>query len=141
MAQLPRISALRVLFHLPPSPIVIQKVVRHGARYYLSKCELEIELIDDEQSTENWEVRMSNSRRVPYFFNTQSKQSTWEPPSGFTKEQVESLPGSELLSASMEEAAGNAHAGQVRASHLLVKHKDSRRPASHRSVRLHLSSG
>ncbi|KAJ3520435.1 hypothetical protein NMY22_g12761 [Coprinellus aureogranulatus] len=84
-------------------------------------------------STEGWEVRMSNSRRVPYFFNSQTKQSTWEAPSGFTKEQIESLPGAELLNASLDEASGNAHAGQVRASHLLVKHKDSRRPASHKS--------
>jgi len=67
-----------------------------------------------------WEVRMSNSRGVPYFFNTETKASIWEPPDDFTRDQLESLPGAELLS----------RPAKVRASHLLVKHSGSRNPSS-----------
>lgn len=65
---------------------------------------------------------MSNSKKVPYFFNTESKQSVWEAPPNLSEEEIKGLPGYEYLS--------NPHAGQVRASHLLIKHKDSRRPSS-----------
>ncbi|KAK7464478.1 peptidyl-prolyl cis-trans isomerase Pin1 [Stygiomarasmius scandens] len=70
-----------------------------------------------------WEVRMSNSRKVPYFYNTETKEAVWDPPAGISPDQIKTLPGAELLS-------GGAPAGQVRASHLLVKHNGSRRPAS-----------
>jgi hypothetical protein len=69
---------------------------------------------------------MSNSRGVPYFFNTETQQSTWEPPAGLSQQQIDSLPGAHYLSGS-----GN---GKVRASHLLVKHRDSRRPSSWKEV-------
>ena len=73
-----------------------------------------------------WEVRMSNSRKVPYFFNVDTTASTWERPQGMSEEEAKALPGGkEYLSGD-----GGAHAGQVRASHLLVKHKDSRRASS-----------
>lgn len=73
-----------------------------------------------------YEVRMSTSRGVPYFFHTETQQSTWEPPAGLTQEQLKSLPGAHYLSGDN---------GKVRASHLLVKHKDSRRPSSWKEVR------
>lgn len=77
-------------------------------------------------------MRLSNSRGVPYFFNVNTKQSSWEPPSGLTKEQINSLPGAkEYLSKSS--TSGGAP-GQVRASHLLVKHRGSRRPSSWKEV-------
>ena len=72
---------------------------------------------------------MSNSRGVPYFFNTETQQSTWEPPAGLSQEQIQSLPGAHFLS-------GQGGANKVRASHLLVKHKDSRRPSSWKEVRV-----
>ncbi|KAF5323329.1 hypothetical protein D9611_005532 [Ephemerocybe angulata] len=87
-------------------------------------------------SAEGWEVRMSSSRKVPYFFNSITRLSTWETPEGLSIEQVEALPGAELLNA---ELAQDPHAGQVRASHLLVKHRDSRRPASHKSDKITIS--
>ncbi|TFK41977.1 hypothetical protein BDQ12DRAFT_677468 [Crucibulum laeve] len=75
-----------------------------------------------------WEVRMSNSKGLPYFFNTETKQSVWDPPSELSKEEVENLPGAkEHLSSG---AGGEGRPGQVRASHLLVKHSGSRRPSS-----------
>ena len=75
---------------------------------------------------------MSNSRGVPYFFNTETQQSTWEPPTGLSPEQVQGLPGAHYLS--------GGGAGKVRASHLLVKHKDSRRPSSWKEVRRPITS-
>ena len=72
---------------------------------------------------------MSNSRGVPYFFNTETQESTWEPPAGLSQQQIDSLPGAHYL-----KDGGN---GKVRASHLLVKHRDSRRPSSWKEVRLH----
>ncbi|KDR85573.1 hypothetical protein GALMADRAFT_234516 [Galerina marginata CBS 339.88] len=75
-----------------------------------------------------WEVRMSSSKGLPYFFNTQTKQSSWDAPSELSEDKIQQLPGAkEYLSLGK---AGGAHAGQVRASHLLVKHRDSRRPSS-----------
>ncbi|KAF8963905.1 hypothetical protein BDZ97DRAFT_1818436 [Flammula alnicola] len=73
-----------------------------------------------------WEIRMSNSKGLPYFFNTQTKQSAWDAPPELTEEQIKQLPGTEYLNATK----AGARAGQVRASHLLVKHRDSRRPSS-----------
>jgi NIMA-interacting peptidyl-prolyl cis-trans isomerase 1 len=75
---------------------------------------------------------MSSSRGVPYFFNTTNKESSWEPPAGLTQEQIDQLPGAK------EHLSGKSggKAGQVRASHLLVKHRGSRRPSSWKEVRL-----
>ncbi|KAF8602394.1 rotamase-domain-containing protein [Ceratobasidium sp. AG-I] len=77
-----------------------------------------------------WEVRMSNSRKVHYFFNTSTKESRWEAPEELTEEQIRALPGAaEYLKGGSSESAG-APPGQMRASHLLVKHSGSRRPSS-----------
>ena len=67
---------------------------------------------------------MSSSRKKPYFFNKETKQSVWEQPDGLTHDDVEALPGFELLSRSKE----------VRASHLLVKNSGNRNPSSWREV-------
>ncbi|KIM70047.1 hypothetical protein SCLCIDRAFT_12665 [Scleroderma citrinum Foug A] len=71
----------------------------------------------------SWEVRMSNSKGVPYFFNSETKQSVWDPPEDLTEEQIDALPGARYLKSKEKSSP-------IRASHLLVKHKDSRRPAS-----------
>ncbi|KZT73237.1 rotamase-domain-containing protein [Daedalea quercina L-15889] len=74
-----------------------------------------------------WEVRMSSSRKMPYFYNTQNGQSVWDPPAELTQEQLHALPGAK------EYLAGGDSGGRparVRASHLLVKHSGSRRPSS-----------
>ncbi|CAH1786303.1 unnamed protein product [Owenia fusiformis] len=52
-----------------------------------------------------WEEKISNSTGKKYYFNTSTKESQWEPPMAGEK---------------------------VRCSHILVKHKDSRRPSSWR---------
>ncbi|KAJ7070682.1 hypothetical protein C8F01DRAFT_389646 [Mycena amicta] len=70
----------------------------------------------------SWQVKISQSRGAPYFFNTESKESSWTAPPDLSEEQVNAL---------LKEAqASKRGSGQVRASHLLVKHSGSRRPAS-----------
>ena len=76
---------------------------------------------------------MSNSRRVPYFLNTETQQSTWEAPAGLTQEQINTLSGAHYLTSN----GGDTSVHMVKASHLLVKHKDSRRPSSWKEVRDH----
>lgn len=75
---------------------------------------------------------MSNSRNVPYFFNEETSSSSWEPPAELSKEQVAQLPGAAryLSGGGGGAPAPTASPGQVRASHLLVKHRDSRNPSS-----------
>ncbi|KAJ7754997.1 rotamase-domain-containing protein [Mycena maculata] len=68
-----------------------------------------------------WEVRISSSRGAPYFFNTETKQSSWTRPSELSEDQANAL-----LTASQ----ASKKPSQVRASHLLVKHSGSRRPSS-----------
>ncbi|KAI9106212.1 peptidyl-prolyl cis-trans isomerase NIMA-interacting 1-like protein [Phlyctochytrium arcticum] len=58
-----------------------------------------------------WEERWSKSRNRAYYFNRLTGESIWDKPDG-----VKTAPGAELHS--------------VRASHLLVKHRDSRRASS-----------
>ncbi|KAJ3406454.1 hypothetical protein HDV05_006004, partial [Chytridiales sp. JEL 0842] len=60
--------------------------------------------------------KWSNSRGRPYYFNPNTGQSVWDKPSTFT--------------ASTDPSGAPT---QVRASHLLVKHAQSRRPASWKS--------
>ncbi|XP_070532524.1 uncharacterized protein [Ptychodera flava] len=59
-----------------------------------------------------WELKYSRSHGgKPYYLNTYTKQSQWEMPTG-------------------------PAASTVRASHLLVKHRDSRRPSSWREANI-----
>ena len=79
-----------------------------------------------------WEVRFSNSRKLPYFYNAGTHTSMWELPEGVSEEQARARPGGHFLG---EASQGNQPA-QVRASHLLVKHRDSRRPSSWREANI-----
>ncbi|KAF9225299.1 rotamase-domain-containing protein [Gyrodon lividus] len=77
-----------------------------------------------------WEIRLSSTKGIPYFFNVDTKQSTWDAPSGFTEDEVKDFPGA-------KEYWGKPN--QIRASHLLVKHKDSRRPSSWKAENITLT--
>ncbi|PVV00985.1 hypothetical protein BB560_004614 [Smittium megazygosporum] len=55
---------------------------------------------------------MSRSRNMPYYFNTITKESRWDPPSG------------------ADLSKDPAGTDKIRASHILVKHAESRRPSS-----------
>lgn len=57
---------------------------------------------------EGWEMRTSRSTGMTYFLNTYTKKSQWERPEA------------------------PADQGEIRCSHILVKHADSRRPSSWR---------
>lgn len=83
----------------------------------------------------NWEVRLSSSRGVPYFYNTDTRESMWEAPPDLTQEQIAALPGSKEYLPGAHGDAGGVRPAQVRASHLLVKHNGSRRPSSWKEVR------
>lgn len=72
---------------------------------------------------------MSNSKGIPYYFNATTKQSSWDAPSELSEEEIKSLSGAHYLSGS---SSGGAET--ITASHLLVKHKDSRRPSSWKEV-------
>jgi len=87
-----------------------------------------------------WEVRHSNSKNLPYYFNESQKQSRWEPPSGTDTEKLKAYMAEHHsqreLGLDSGGLNGNANVNKIRASHLLVKHKDSRRPSSWREVGL-----
>lgn len=85
-----------------------------------------------------YEVRWSNSRALPYFYDPSTGQSTWEAPPGV---DVSTLPGAHYLqqgggSSAPAAPSGGGKAGEIRASHILSKHQGSRRPSSWKQVRL-----
>lgn len=68
---------------------------------------------------------MSLTHKVPYYFNNETNSSTWDPP--LPDDEIRKLPGAQHLK--------QQQSNQIRASHLLIKHKDSRRPSSWKEVR------
>ncbi|KAI9336534.1 peptidyl-prolyl cis-trans isomerase ssp1 [Obelidium mucronatum] len=70
-------------------------------------------------NTNEYEIHRSKSRNRPYYFNKTTNESVWDKPDGFNGPAAKP-PGGD----------------KVRASHLLVKHKDSRRPASWREANI-----
>ncbi|GAA5857199.1 hypothetical protein JCM8547_009366 [Rhodosporidiobolus lusitaniae] len=90
---------------------------------------------------QQWEIRFSNSRKRPYFYNASSQESRWEVPAELASSDLTSLPGAEHLTYSAGGAAAPAQpkpatSNKVRASHLLVKHAGSRRPSSWREANI-----
>ncbi|KAI5478445.1 hypothetical protein MNV49_005086 [Pseudohyphozyma bogoriensis] len=73
-----------------------------------------------------------DAQRRAYFYSPSTQDSRWEKPSGLTDEQIAQLPGAHLLAASAPgpTPATGGKPDKVRSSHLLVKHRDSRRPSS-----------
>ncbi|KAJ9137140.1 Peptidyl-prolyl cis-trans isomerase [Pleurostoma richardsiae] len=86
----------------------------------------------------NWEVRHSNSKNLPYYFNALEKNSRWEPPSGTDTEKLKLYMAKYHSPANnLADGAGSAsQPGKIRAAHLLVKHRDSRRPSSWREAEI-----
>ncbi|KAF2456387.1 peptidyl-prolyl cis/trans isomerase [Lineolata rhizophorae] len=91
-----------------------------------------------------WEVRHSNSKNLPYYFNPETKESRWEPPEGTDPERLKVYMGNYHSSTTGRPAAAAASGGggagggggKIRAAHLLVKHAGSRRPASWREAKI-----
>ncbi|KAK2604656.1 hypothetical protein N8I77_007569 [Diaporthe amygdali] len=81
----------------------------------------------------NWEVRHSNSKNLPYYFNSNDRNSRWEPPPGTDTEKLKVYMAkfhSPNAGAGAANSGGGADSGKIRAAHLLVKHNQSRRPMS-----------
>ncbi|DAA78797.1 TPA_exp: Peptidylprolyl isomerase [Trichophyton benhamiae CBS 112371] len=80
-----------------------------------------------------WEVRHSNSKNLPYYFNAISKESRWEPPAGTDTEKLKVyMAAHHSVQAGDRHGASGQGEGKIRASHLLIKHRESRRPSSWR---------
>ncbi|CEI38521.1 hypothetical protein FVEN_g4914 [Fusarium venenatum] len=83
-----------------------------------------------------WEVRHSNSKNLPYYFNSAEKLSRWEPPSGTDTEKLKHYMATNHSAGSRPGAVPGVPEGKIRAAHLLVKHRDSRRPSSWREAEI-----
>lgn len=91
----------------------------------------------------NWEVRHSNSKNLPYYFNSNDRNSRWEPPPGTDTEKLKVYMAkyhSPAGAGAANNGGGGADAGKIRAAHLLVKHSGSRRPSSWKEVRSWIES-
>ncbi|RMZ75086.1 hypothetical protein DV737_g5468, partial [Chaetothyriales sp. CBS 132003] len=78
---------------------------------------------------DGWEVRHSNSKNLPYYFNAKTHESRWEPPEDANTDKLKVYMAQHHSSkATGVDGAGDE--GKIRASHLLIKHRDSRRPSS-----------
>ncbi|KAJ1912371.1 Peptidyl-prolyl cis-trans isomerase NIMA-interacting protein 1 [Mycoemilia scoparia] len=78
----------------------------------------------------NWIVRMSKSRKLPYYYNTQTGKSQWTPPD---PSETPAAPTTTQDHQQQQQTTSNnatSGGGKIRVSHLLVKHAESRRPSS-----------
>ncbi|ODV94864.1 hypothetical protein PACTADRAFT_34618 [Pachysolen tannophilus NRRL Y-2460] len=70
----------------------------------------------------SWTIKISKTHNREYYYNSETEESSWEPPYGTDTEKLKQY----LLS--------NLHKPeQIKCSHLLIKHRDSRRPKSWKS--------
>lgn len=76
-----------------------------------------------------WEVRHSNSKNLPYYFNSSTKESRWEPPPDTDADKIKTYMAQHHSSTANPIPPSN-NQDKIRAAHLLVKHRDSRRPSS-----------
>ncbi|KAL2832857.1 hypothetical protein BDW59DRAFT_93340 [Aspergillus cavernicola] len=81
-----------------------------------------------------WEVRHSNSKNLPYYFNSMTRESRWEPPEDTDLETLKAYMAKYHSGAAAYPDGSNQDDGKIRCSHLLVKHRDSRRPSSWREA-------
>ncbi|KAJ5668987.1 WW/Rsp5/WWP [Penicillium macrosclerotiorum] len=80
-----------------------------------------------------WEVRHSNSKNLPYYFNPVTKESRWEPPADTDTEKLKIYMAQNHTPTARADVGGQGE-GKIQCSHLLVKHRDSRRPSSWREA-------
>lgn len=80
-----------------------------------------------------WEVRHSKSKNLPYFFNAATKESRWEYPDGTDTDTLKAYIDQHHGTAAVRPDGRGANEGKIRAAHILVKHKNSRKPSSWRS--------
>ncbi|OJD18359.1 hypothetical protein AJ78_01603 [Emergomyces pasteurianus Ep9510] len=87
--------------------------------------------MDESGLPSGWEVRHSNSKNLPYYFNALTKESRWEPPQDTDTEKLK-LYMAQHHSGPADRYGSGGVEGKIRASHLLIKHSGSRRPSSWR---------
>jgi peptidyl-prolyl cis-trans isomerase NIMA-interacting 1 len=80
----------------------------------------------------DWEVRHSNSKNLPYYFNSKTTESRWEPPEDADTEKLKLYMATHHSASSTKTlpTTSSSDGDKIRAAHLLVKHRDSRRPSS-----------
>ncbi|EAW18464.1 peptidylprolyl isomerase ESS1 [Aspergillus fischeri NRRL 181] len=83
-----------------------------------------------------WEVRHSNSKNLPYYFNPSTKESRWEPPTGTDTELLKVYMANYHSAPAVRPDGTGQGEGKIRCSHLLIKHRDSRRPSSWREAEI-----
>ncbi|RAL02296.1 peptidylprolyl isomerase ESS1 [Aspergillus ibericus CBS 121593] len=83
-----------------------------------------------------WEVRHSNSKNLPYYFNPMTKESRWEPPADTDTEKLKYYMANYHSGPAGRPDGNGQSEGKIRCSHLLVKHRDSRRPSSWREAEI-----
>ncbi len=84
-----------------------------------------------------WEIRHSNSKNLPYYFNRATNGSQWDPPPGTDTAKLRPFLSEGALAQvadSITAASSSGEPGKIRARHLLVKHNGSRRPSSWKEV-------
>ena len=81
-------------------------------------------------------MRRSNTKNLPYYFHAATKDSRWEPPAGTDSEMLKAYMAANHSSKGVAPAAFAPTEGKIRCAHLLVKHRDSRRPASWREPKI-----
>ncbi|KAK9364958.1 hypothetical protein V1509DRAFT_634739 [Lipomyces kononenkoae] len=81
---------------------------------------------------QSWEIRLSRSHNIPYYFNTSTQESTWEPPVGTDPDQLKVYMATNYSYILQPGTAtmGPGQQNKIRCSHLLIKHSGSRRPSS-----------
>ncbi|KAG5513583.1 hypothetical protein PMAC_001015 [Pneumocystis sp. 'macacae'] len=79
---------------------------------------------------ENWEIRCSRSKNLPYYYNLKTNESFWEPPLGSDLEILRNYMISNCLIPELHLENKKIGNNKIRVSHLLVKHNQSRRPSS-----------
>ncbi|KAK2791264.1 hypothetical protein FQN52_004940 [Onygenales sp. PD_12] len=83
-----------------------------------------------------WEVRHSTSKNLPYYFNAVTKESRWEPPADADTEKLKLYMAQHHSGPADRYGATGVGEGKIRASHLLIKHRESRRPSSWREAEI-----
>ncbi|CAO3563521.1 unnamed protein product [Mortierella alpina] len=90
----------------------------------------------------DWELRWSRSRNLPYFYNRGTAESRWQAPDGIDPSVMIAFQRDYETRhlQQQDEQSGGRSAGsdqakkKVRVTHLLVKHTESRRPSSWREA-------
>ena len=88
------------------------------------------DIMADAELPPGWVQKESRSSGRSYFFNTFTHATQWERPVAPGADEVCTILNFQSTVFYLEVAAAVINSVQVQASHLLVKHRDSRRPSS-----------